>query len=104
MPESGLHFEQISVETVKRITKEPPQSSNSEVQNTADSENAIAGYQGRGHETWSGRNFSFLRCSVCGKPVPIEAPTDEHGKAVHDGCYLLKLKLEQATRQTDRKS
>jgi hypothetical protein len=32
-------------------------------------------------------------CSICKKPVKLEtAKTDELGKTVHEGCYLLKLK------------
>jgi hypothetical protein len=34
----------------------------------------------------------FPICSICEKPVKIEtSKVDEHGKAVHDGCYLLKV-------------
>lgn len=34
-----------------------------------------------------------LFCAICGHPVRIEtAKTDEHGRAIHDGCYLLALK------------
>jgi|SRR5579872_101953 len=37
------------------------------------------------------------RCPICGKPVQLEtAITDEYGKAIHDDCYLLKLRLKQA--------
>jgi len=36
-------------------------------------------------------------CGICNKPVEIEtATTDEHGKAVHEECWLLKMRLEQA--------
>jgi hypothetical protein len=32
-------------------------------------------------------------CSICVKPVPLETcKTDEGGKAVHEECYVLKLK------------
>jgi len=38
-----------------------------------------------------------LLCPICGKAVVLEtAKTDEHGKAIHDDCYLLKLRLRQA--------
>jgi hypothetical protein len=31
-------------------------------------------------------------CHVCNKPVSAElAKDDEHGKTVHEGCYLLNL-------------
>lgn len=37
-------------------------------------------------------------CPVCGKPVPLEAAkTDEHGQAIHEQCYVLKLERERAT-------
>ncbi|HEV2399378.1 MAG TPA: hypothetical protein VGS27_20695 [Candidatus Sulfotelmatobacter sp.] len=40
---------------------------------------------------------SPLLCRVCGKPVPVEtANTDDGGNAIHEDCYVLKLKLEQA--------
>jgi len=30
-----------------------------------------------------------LRCSICAAPVPLEtSKTDEHGKAVHEECYV----------------
>jgi hypothetical protein len=38
------------------------------------------------------------RCSLCDKPVPLEtSKTDEYGKAVHDECYALKMRLAQDT-------
>jgi hypothetical protein len=31
-------------------------------------------------------------CHICNKPVKLEmAKTDESGRAVHEGCYLLKV-------------
>jgi hypothetical protein len=39
-------------------------------------------------------------CVICSKPVPLESSkTNEHGKAIHEECYVLKLQLEQATAQ-----
>jgi hypothetical protein len=36
-------------------------------------------------------------CSICNKPVEVEAATiDEHGEAIHEECWLLKMRLEQA--------
>lgn len=30
-----------------------------------------------------------IDCTVCGDPVPLEdCKTDEHGKAVHEECYV----------------
>ena len=37
-------------------------------------------------------------CSICGQPVKVETTkTDEYGRAVHEQCYLLKVKLHRAT-------
>jgi hypothetical protein len=37
-------------------------------------------------------------CSICDKPIVLEtAKTDEYGDAVHEECYVLKVKLKQAT-------
>jgi len=45
------------------------------------------------------QNFSSLLCGFCGRLVPIEiAKTDADGKAIHEECYSLKVKLEQASR------
>jgi len=42
------------------------------------------------------------RCSLCDKPVPLDtSKTDEYGKAVHEECYLLKMRLERATSKDD---
>lgn len=38
----------------------------------------------------------FPLCSICHKPVKIEtSKTDELGKAVHEGCYLLRVTLKK---------
>ena len=40
---------------------------------------------------------SPLLCRICGKPVAVEGcKTDDDGKAVHEDCYVLKLRLEQS--------
>ena len=45
------------------------------------------------------RKSSPLLCRICGKPVAVEtSKTDGGGKAIHEDCYVLKLKLEQASR------
>jgi hypothetical protein len=37
------------------------------------------------------------RCSLCDKPVLLEtSKTDEYGKALHEECYALKMRLKQA--------
>lgn len=39
-----------------------------------------------------------LRCRICDKPVALEnAKTDGDGQAIHEECYALRLKLEQAS-------
>jgi hypothetical protein len=45
------------------------------------------------------RNSSkTVRCSICEKAVNIEsAKGDEYGRAIHEECYALKIKLKQAT-------
>jgi len=40
----------------------------------------------------------YPTCSVCNKPITIEtSKADEQGKAVHDGCYLLKIGSKKTT-------
>jgi hypothetical protein len=37
-------------------------------------------------------------CFICHNPVELEiSKTDENGHAVHEGCYLLRLRQRQAT-------
>jgi hypothetical protein len=34
-------------------------------------------------------------CGICDRPVKLEtAKTDEQGKPVHEGCYLLKINVK----------
>jgi hypothetical protein len=34
-------------------------------------------------------------CWMCGKPVSLETcKTDQHGKAVHEQCYVAKVKAD----------
>ena len=36
-------------------------------------------------------------CNICNRPVTLEtSKTDEHGKAVHEGCYVLKVSEKRA--------
>lgn len=38
-------------------------------------------------------------CRICGKPVAVEtSKTDEDGKAIHEDCYVLKVRLEQGSK------
>jgi hypothetical protein len=40
-------------------------------------------------------------CSICNKPVTLEtSKTDEVGKAVHEGCYVLKVSKKRVTIKT----
>jgi hypothetical protein len=37
-------------------------------------------------------------CFICGKTILLEiAKTNECGRAVHEECYVLRMKLEKAT-------
>ena len=37
-------------------------------------------------------------CFICGKPIPLElAKTNDYGQAVHEQCYVLRIKLEKVT-------
>ncbi len=36
-------------------------------------------------------------CWICGRAIPLEqSKIDEHGRAVHEDCYLARVKLEQS--------
>ena len=39
-----------------------------------------------------------LACCICAGPIAVEASmTDEHGKAVHEDCYVRKMISKAAT-------
>ncbi len=41
-------------------------------------------------------------CLLCGKPVPLDtSKTYENEKAVHEECYVLKMRLKRATSKDD---
>lgn len=41
---------------------------------------------------------SISRCNICELPVSLEAAkADEFGRAVHEECYALKMRLKTAT-------
>jgi hypothetical protein len=43
---------------------------------------------------------SNLICWLCGKSVDVTAcKTDEHGKAVHEACYVVRIALEASSRK-----
>jgi hypothetical protein len=42
------------------------------------------------------KRFPSLPCPICNRPVPLEtAKTDSDGKAVHEDCYFIKIKLKR---------
>jgi len=42
--------------------------------------------------------FELTPCILCDNPVPLaSSKTDEDGKAVHEECYLLRMRLKRAT-------
>ena len=46
--------------------------------------------------------FPLLSCPLCGMPVPLNlSKTDENGKAIHEECYALKMRLLRATSRDD---
>jgi hypothetical protein len=45
------------------------------------------------------REPSPLFCQICGKPVAVEtSKTDEDGRAIHEDCYVMKVRLKQASK------
>lgn len=44
------------------------------------------------------QHLSELLCPICDHPVRLElAKTDENGRAIHEQCYVLKLRLKRAS-------
>jgi hypothetical protein len=47
---------------------------------------------------YSAYAFQLPVCGICTKSIPLEtSKTDERGHAIHEGCYLLRLRLLDAT-------
>jgi hypothetical protein len=47
---------------------------------------------------YSAYAFHLPVCGICTKSIPLEtSKTDERGHAIHEGCYLLRLRLLDAT-------
>jgi hypothetical protein len=47
----------------------------------------------------------FPTCSVCNEPVEIEAATvDEHGNAIHEECWLRKMRRQEQSQQPPKAS
>lgn len=46
--------------------------------------------------------FELTPCVLCNNPVPLgNSKTDEDGKAVHEECYLLRMRLKRAISNDD---
>jgi hypothetical protein len=46
--------------------------------------------------------FELTPCILCNEPVPLDSSkTDEYGKAVHEECFLLRMRLKRATSKDD---
>ena len=44
-------------------------------------------------------------CLICNAPVPLEtAKTDERGNAIHEECYLLKVRLQREAGSTEARN
>jgi hypothetical protein len=44
------------------------------------------------------RKLRLPRCSICNERVELEmAKTDEDGKAVHEDCYVRRMRLREIT-------
>jgi hypothetical protein len=44
------------------------------------------------------RKLRLPKCSICNEPVEIEtAKTDENGEAVHEDCYVRRMRLTEIT-------
>jgi hypothetical protein len=42
--------------------------------------------------------YGFMGCAICGKPLRLAASKSENsGLPIHEECYLLRLKLIEAT-------
>jgi len=42
--------------------------------------------------------YGLMGCAICGRPLRLVAAKSENGGLpIHEECYLLRLKLKQAT-------
>ena len=42
--------------------------------------------------------YGLIGCAICGKPLRLVAATTENGGLpIHEECYMLRLRLKQAT-------
>jgi hypothetical protein len=47
---------------------------------------------------------SFLICSICFQPIRLETTkTDEHGKPMHEDCYVSQVTARKSPSQGQRK-
>ena len=48
-------------------------------------------------------SHSLTLCSICDEPVELEnSNTEEHGLAVHEECYVMKMQTEQTPKKIER--
>jgi coenzyme F420-reducing hydrogenase beta subunit len=88
MQKAKTHFEQVPIEVVEKMVEA---SGKLVVTIPANNRNP--------HRSPSLRKIrravSEISCSICKKPIAIEAAkTDETGQPVHEGCYLLKIRIK----------
>jgi len=88
MQKAKTYFEQVPIEVVKKI-----------VEASGGLVVTIPANKLNHHRSPSLRKkrkaVSEIRCSICKKPIPIEAAkTDETGQPVHERCYLLKIAIK----------
>lgn len=77
MTKSQRYFEQVPLETVRKVVEESPEKPR------------IVPYSSR-------RPRYSVHCSVCGKPLAVEtAKTDGNGQAVHEECYLASIRSQK---------
>lgn len=98
---SKTHFEQISLELVKKIAKGEVPADNLDENDSAVTTNSSWQREGPSHAFAAKKPkeplamqlpVQEINCSICNKPVSLEsARTDEAGRAVHQECYLLSV-------------
>jgi len=58
---------------------------------------------GRFRQERDPKKSDYLLCSICDNPVRLEtSKADEFGKAVHEECYVLKVKGAGTRNETGR--
>lgn len=55
----------------------------------------MADQSGRFPSSHNGKASYMMMCWICGKAVDLETCNiDEHGRGVHENCYVAKMALE----------